>query len=137
MSITRSRAHVVSRQWMLSPYEMIQFSPGGLCEERCPPLVTYGDHGKGKTKDFGTIKCKFVQFSNVSYVKGLKLISLQLVYCVMLITRFILISMKERLLTPIMLLLYQQNVVVTFTPWTCFSMIILLGAASSFVHNLI
>lgn len=36
------------------------------------PIVTYRDNGKRKTKGFGTIKCKRVQFSNVNYVKGLK-----------------------------------------------------------------
>ena len=36
------------------------------------PAVTYGDNSKGQTKGFGTIKCKTVEFKNVSYVKGLK-----------------------------------------------------------------
>ena len=36
------------------------------------PTVTYGDNSKGQTKGFGTIKCKSVEFKNVSYVKGLK-----------------------------------------------------------------
>ena len=36
------------------------------------PVVTYGDNNKGQTKGFGTIKCKSVEFKNVSYVKGLK-----------------------------------------------------------------
>ena len=36
------------------------------------PVVTYGDNSKGQTKGFGTIKCKTVEFKNVSYVKGLK-----------------------------------------------------------------
>ncbi|KAL4562224.1 hypothetical protein LXL04_034422 [Taraxacum kok-saghyz] len=36
------------------------------------PVVTYGDNSKGQTKGFGTIKCKSVEFKNVSYVKGLK-----------------------------------------------------------------
>ena len=36
------------------------------------PVVTYGDNSKGQTKGFGTIKCKSVEFNNVSYVKGLK-----------------------------------------------------------------
>lgn len=35
-------------------------------------IETYRDKGKGKTKGFGTIKCKSVQFSSVSYLKGLK-----------------------------------------------------------------
>ena len=36
------------------------------------PAGTYGDNSEGKTKGFGTIKCKSVEFTNVSYVKGLK-----------------------------------------------------------------
>ena len=36
------------------------------------PVVTYGHNSKGQTKGFGTIKCKSVEFKNVSYVKGLK-----------------------------------------------------------------
>ncbi|KAI3523650.1 hypothetical protein L1887_01930 [Cichorium endivia] len=36
------------------------------------PVVTYGDNSHGQTKGYGTIRCKSVQFSNVSYVKGLK-----------------------------------------------------------------
>ncbi|KAL4557118.1 hypothetical protein LXL04_035288 [Taraxacum kok-saghyz] len=35
-------------------------------------VVSYGDNGNGKTKGFGTIKWKFVEFKNVSYVEGLK-----------------------------------------------------------------
>lgn len=37
------RADLVSRQWMLSTYDMIQFSLEGLCEERCL-VVTNGDN---------------------------------------------------------------------------------------------
>ena len=40
--------------------------------KRDGPAVTYGDNSKGKTKGFGTIKCKSVEFKNVSYVKGLQ-----------------------------------------------------------------
>ncbi|KAI3767017.1 hypothetical protein L2E82_17098 [Cichorium intybus] len=36
------------------------------------PVVTYGDNSHGQTKGYGTIRCKSVQFSNVSYGKGLK-----------------------------------------------------------------
>ena len=36
------------------------------------PAVTYGDNSQGQTKGFGTIKCKTVEFRNVSYVKGLR-----------------------------------------------------------------
>lgn len=34
-------------------------------------VVTYINNGNGQTKGYGTIKCESVQFSNVSYVKGL------------------------------------------------------------------
>lgn len=46
------------------------------------PKVTYGDDNKGKTKGFGMIKCKSIEFKNVSYVKGHKhnLISVSQLY---------------------------------------------------------
>lgn len=34
--------------------------------------MTYGDNIKGVTKGYGTIKCKSVEFKNVSYVKVLQ-----------------------------------------------------------------
>lgn len=33
---------------------------------------TYGDNNKGATNGYGTNKCKFFEFNNVSYVKGLQ-----------------------------------------------------------------
>ena len=40
--------------------------------KKAGPAVTYGVNSKGQPKGFGTIKCKSVEFKNVSYVKGLK-----------------------------------------------------------------
>lgn len=36
------------------------------------PVVTFGDHNNGKTKGFGTIQYKTMEFKNFSYVKGLR-----------------------------------------------------------------
>lgn len=36
------------------------------------PVVTFGDHNNGKTKGFGTIQYKTMEFNNFSYVKGLR-----------------------------------------------------------------
>ena len=36
------------------------------------PTVTYGDNGKGATKGYGSIKCNYIVFKNVSYVKVLQ-----------------------------------------------------------------
>lgn len=35
------------------------------------PTVTYTNNNKGIKKAYGTIKCKIVEFKNVSYVKVL------------------------------------------------------------------
>ena len=36
------------------------------------PIITYRDDSKGKIKGFGMLKCKYFEFKNDSYVKGLK-----------------------------------------------------------------
>lgn len=74
---------MVSWQWMRQEHDMTQVSPGWFYFFRKDgPVVTYGDDNKGKTKDFGTIKCKSVELKNVSYIKGLKhyLISINQLY---------------------------------------------------------
>ncbi|KAL4573803.1 hypothetical protein LXL04_020621 [Taraxacum kok-saghyz] len=67
----RSRKHLVSRQRM---FQHMTGSKALLSDfvKQDGPAVTYGDNSKGKTKGFGTIKCKSVEFKNVSYVKGLQ-----------------------------------------------------------------
>lgn len=69
-STARLRAYMVLRQWMLKTFDMIEVSPGWLYEEICL-IVTYRDNNKEATKGYGLIKCKSVEFKNVSYVKSL------------------------------------------------------------------
>nr|KAJ0200791.1 hypothetical protein LSAT_V11C600312640 [Lactuca sativa] len=84
------------------------------------PTVTYGDNGKGATNRFGSIKYKSIVFKNVSYVKGLWIISFTSARCVMLTMKFSLTREKEWLLIKRVLLFLLQIEKMTLIFWICF-----------------